>query len=221
MDINEIIKMDINEISQIIQNITIIIASGVAIYGINSWRREAKWKRKYEVAEETLALFYEIKDIFSIIKDIFSIIRSPFGNLNEGKTRKKGKNEDEKETKILDQAYVVIERYEKYKEPFYKLQAIKYRFITLFGKENERYFNDISKLINKIIFASHLLGDLYLRNSNKHTISDTEYRMNVEEIIKNQKIIYRKLDKDDEIDKELEKIIKGIEKVCYNVISKK
>ena len=75
-------NIDLKLVFDILKSISIIIASGVAIYGINSWRREIKWKRKYELAEETLSLFYEVQDAISII-------RSPFVSVSEGKTRKR------------------------------------------------------------------------------------------------------------------------------------
>lgn len=50
-------EIDWNLFFDVIKSLSIIIASIVAIYGINSWRREAKWKRKYELAEEVLSLF--------------------------------------------------------------------------------------------------------------------------------------------------------------------
>ena len=52
----------------IVESIAVILASLFAIHGINSWRREMKEKRKYEVAEEVLALFYEARDKISLIR---------------------------------------------------------------------------------------------------------------------------------------------------------
>jgi hypothetical protein len=84
-------EIDWNLLFDIIKSISIIIASTVAIYGINSWRRETKWKRKYELAEETLSLFYEVQDVISII-------RSPFSRNEEGKKRNRIENEKKKKT---------------------------------------------------------------------------------------------------------------------------
>jgi len=43
---------------EIINPISIIVAAGVAVYGVNAWRREHVGKRRRELAEDTLALFY-------------------------------------------------------------------------------------------------------------------------------------------------------------------
>jgi len=138
----EIFKM--NTVINFIQSISIIIASAVAIWGINSWRREAKWKRKYELAEEVLSLFYECKEKFQII-------RSPFSNTSEGKTRKRSEDESQDDTARLDSAYVFFERYEKEKEPFTKLLSLKFRFMTIFGKESGEPFDEIKKIRNCLV----------------------------------------------------------------------
>ncbi|MEL7124132.1 MAG: hypothetical protein AAFO07_32150, partial [Bacteroidota bacterium] len=187
--------------------------SAVAIYGINSWRREAKWKRKYELAEEALALFYEVQDAISTI-------RSPLGHTSEGKTRKRRENESERDSEILDRAYVVRERFEKNKDPFFKLKALKYRFVALFGKGAEVYFNDIIKLTNKIIAVSDILGR-YWKDEGKRKYTAEQQQRNIKQTEDYESIIWENWgNSEDEIKKELERIIEGIEKVCNAVLIK-
>lgn len=208
-------EIDWNLVFDILKSLSIIIASGVAIYGINSWRRETKWKRKYELAEETLSLFYEVQDALSII-------RSPFGNVNEGKTRKRLENEREEDSEILDQAYTVIERFEKNKEPFFKLRAIKYRFITLFGKESEQHFNDVIKLTNKIMTVSGFLGRRYWKDQGRKKFTDAQFDEHLKKMHEYEGIIWEDYDENgDEIKKEFERIISEIEKICNSVLKKK
>ena len=208
-------EIDWSLIFDIFKSISIIIASCVAIYGINSWRRETKWKRKYELAEETLSLFYEVQDAFSVI-------RSPFGNINEGKTRKREKNEKEEDSIILDQAYTVIERFEKNKEPFFKLRSMKYRFITLFGKESEQYFNDVIKLTNKIMTVSGFLGRRYWQDQGRRKFTEVQYEKHLNKMFEYERIIWEDYGEDeDEIKKELNRIISEVEKICNKVLNKK
>ena len=47
---------------EIVKQISIILGIGVAFYGIDSWRREHTGKRRIELAEDALALFYEAVD---------------------------------------------------------------------------------------------------------------------------------------------------------------
>jgi hypothetical protein len=206
-------NIDWNLVFDILKSVSIIIASGVAIYGINSWRREAKWKRKYELAEEALSLFYEVQEAISII-------RSPFGYVNEGNTRKRTENEKPEDSEILDKAYTVVERFEKNKEPFHKLRAIKYRFITVFGKESEKPFNDIIKLTNKIITASNFLGRRYWKDQGRRKFTDEQLEKHLEKMDEYETIIWED-DEDDKIKTQLDGIINNIEKVCNSVLNKK
>jgi len=208
-------EIDWNLLFDVIKSLSIILASGVAIYGINSWRREAKWKRKYELAEETLSLFYEVQDAISII-------RSPFGNTNEGKTRKRNENERKEDSEILDQAYVVIERFEDNKEPFYKLRSLKYRFITLFGKDSEQYFNDIVKLTNRIMTVSGFLGRRYWKDQGRRKFTDEQFEKHLKKMEEYEAIIWEDYGENgDEIKEKIEQVISGIEKVCNSVLRKK
>ncbi|OAD40926.1 hypothetical protein [Polaribacter atrinae] len=209
-------EIDWNLLFDFIKSLSIILASGVAIYGINSWRRETKWKRKYELAEETLSLFYEVQDAISII-------RSPFGNTNEGKTRKRNENERKEDSEILDQAFVVIERFENNKEPFYKLRALKYRFITIFGKESEEYFNDIVKLTNRIMTVSGFLGRRYWKDQGRRKFTDQQFEKHLKKMEEYEAIIWEDYGENngDEIKEKIEQIISGIEKVCNSVLRKK
>jgi hypothetical protein len=95
----------------IAQSLSVIVASAVAIYGIDAWRRQFVGRRRIELAEETLALFYQARDIIRAI-------RSPFGWSGEGQTRKRAPNERPEDKEALDRAYVLIERYNKNIEIF-------------------------------------------------------------------------------------------------------
>jgi hypothetical protein len=80
--------------TEFLKNISLIVASCTAIYGIGSWRREYRGKRQAELAEETLSLFYEARDA---IKHI----RHPFSYAGEGSTREESEKETEEEKKHL------------------------------------------------------------------------------------------------------------------------
>lgn len=198
---------------EIFESLSVIIAAIVALYGIDSWRREVKWKRRYELAEETLSLFYEIQDVISVI-------RSPMSTSNEGKTRKRDENESEEDAELLDQAFTVIERYEKHKEPFHKLRAIKYRFITVFGRESEKPFNDVIDLINKIIRASNILGRRYWNDKGRGHLTEKQYLKHLEKREEYENIIWEDYE-DDKITTELREIIGSVEFICNIALVKK
>ena len=144
-------------IMNIIQSLSIIIAAFVAGYSINAWRRELKGQREWEVSEQTLALIYECKDNLQFI-------RSPFGFSGEGQTRIRKPDETEDESKAFDQAYVLIERYEKVKDSFIKLQSIKYKFMAIFWKEKKEIaeqFKEVNGIMNELFLAAKWLGSRY------------------------------------------------------------
>jgi hypothetical protein len=196
-----------NEILEVIKSVGIIIASGVAIWGINSWRREAKWKRKYELAEDVLANFYEAHQAIKII-------RSPFGFGHEGSSRPKQDNETKEKSQIYDQAYVARERFERNKKSLEKLQALKFRFIALYGKEYEKHFDKFNQTVNKIFFASDQIAMVRLGQygDDKEFIRDT--------MKESRETLYSRTNKDDKIEMELEEAIKAIEKKCKEIIGK-
>lgn len=191
----------------IIQSFSVIIASVAAIYGISSWRREAKWKRKYELAEEVLALFYECKEKFQII-------RSPAGHSLEGNTRKRGENETQDETQRLDNAYVFIERYEIEKEPFIQLWSLKFTFMTIFGKEAGQPFDEIKKILSSIFFAASKLSQRYWKDQGRKNFSDLEFQKHLKEMHENENIIWASFDENDKIANQVDECIAKIESYC-------
>ena len=51
-----------------LQQVSLLVGIWVAIYGIDSWRREHTGKRQIELAEDALALFYEAADAIQNIR---------------------------------------------------------------------------------------------------------------------------------------------------------
>lgn len=205
--------IDWNIAFDLLQSLSIIIASSVAINGINSWRREVRWKSQYELAEEVLSLFYEVQETISII-------RSPLIFEKEGRTRKKIENENPKDTEILDRANIVLERFEKNKEPFYKLRALKYRFITVFGKETESPFKDLIKLMNEIITASKILGRIHWKDQGRRKFTEEQFEIHLKEMKKYEDVIWESQNEDN-IKAKLDEIISEVEQICSGVLKKK
>ncbi len=198
--------LEMSEILEIIKSIGVIVTSVVAIWGINSWRREAKWIKKYELAEEVLANFYEAHRAIQII-------RFPGGFGHEGSSRKRQGNETKEESKIYDQAYVTRERYERNKTSFEKLQSLKFRFIRLFGKEYEQHFDKFNQTLNKIFFASDEIAMIRL--------GKYEDKEEIKELLKeSREVLYSRTNKDDKIELELKEAIIAIETKCEKIIGK-
>jgi hypothetical protein len=194
---------------EIIQSLAIIIAAFVGIYGINSWRREAKWKRKYELAEEVLSLVYEVKENIEMI-------RSDLTGINEGKTRKKSDKETKEESEIRDTAFATVERANSVNESFKKLQAIKFRFVAVFNQSDSSLIDELIRIRNKLISTAHRLADARVIVS-KQSNPNNEHYQRIERF---EKIIWFDYDKEDEITTEVNKAVKGIENICKVVIER-
>ncbi|SRR5882724_263181 len=103
--------MTLNEMAGIAQSISITLAGLFAIYGFDAWRREFVGKRRMELAEEVLALFYQARDVIGEI-------RNPGGFASEGTTRNPSPGEKPEHKEGLARAFVLIERYQRHSELF-------------------------------------------------------------------------------------------------------
>ncbi|WP_417592946.1 hypothetical protein [Owenweeksia hongkongensis] len=206
--------MELKDFLDIIQATSVTMASIAAVHGIFSWRREAKWRKKYELAEEVLSCFYDISDRFDVI-------RNPAGYVGEGQTRKKNENESADESAILDMAYVVVERYEREKAPFIRLKSLKYRFMVIYGKKAEEPFQDILRLTNKLFFASHKLGKRYWKDQGRRNLTENQFEEHLKEMQKQEAIFYAGYDETDEFKESVNHTICKIEKICKKVIEQR
>ncbi|VAX19940.1 hypothetical protein MNBD_NITROSPINAE03-974 [hydrothermal vent metagenome] len=138
-------------------------AAALAAYysycGLETWRKELKGKKKFDVAEETLVLVYQARRAISYM-------RSPLGFSGEGSTRDQNQNEANDEKEIWDSAYVPHERFNKNKETFSKLDVMKYRFEVLFGKELTPPFDAINEAVNRVLMDVNRLGRLMIEEKN-------------------------------------------------------
>ena len=193
-------------ILEIISTVAIVGASIVAIYGINAWRKEFSGKRKIELAEEVLALFYEARDAISAI-------RSPYGFQSEGSTRKPQEGETLQQKKARDDAYVVYERLDKRKEVFNKLHSKRYQFMARFGKEEIKPFEDLMHIVIDIQCAADQLAEIWCEVAFNQ---EDEERLKKERKEDGSKIWQRS--KNDVIDPRVEKVISDIEEICKPII---
>ena len=193
---------------KILESIAIIlaslIASGTVIYGVNAWRREYIGKRKLELAEEVLALFYEARDVISYI-------RSPFGFAGEGSTRNAAPNESPEEKQINDNAYVVFERYNKRQDLFNKLYSMRYRYMAQFGKDSAKPFDDLHKIVNEIFVSARMLSHYWKEQGRRQWQSQAEFEKHLEEMRKHEAVFWEKSSDEDPIIPRVDEVISDIE----------
>jgi len=196
---------------ELLKDVSVIVASCVAIYGINSWRREYRGKKQAELAEEALCLFYEGRDAIRHI-------RSPFNWSTEGKTRKHGEHEPEEEKEAYDQAYVLIERYNSQLELFNKLHSMRYRFMAQFGKESAEPFEEFRKILNELIASARSLARLWARQ-NRTFHKEYQAERHYDFIEKQEAIFYEGLPEEDPIVPKVDDCISKIETICRPILA--
>lgn len=199
------------ELATIAQAVAVVAACWAIISGVGAWKREFIGKRKIELAEETLAVFFEIKDAISFI-------RSPWSSSTEGSTRKRSEHETEAETQLLDRGYIVFERYESKKEVFVRFNTLKYKFMAIFGTETESIFKDTNQMLNSIFSSANMLSTHYWQRQGRVKMEEDEFQKHLDEMHKHEGIFWDRYNDDDEIRKRLSKtqeLLERTTKPCF------
>lgn len=197
--------------TDVLQNVSVIIAALTAIWGISAWRRELRGKKEHDLAEEVLALFYEARDAIRAIRSV-----GGFGE--EGKTRQASPEETPDEKQALDRAYVAVERYNTRKEVFNKLWAIRYRFMALFGRDKAGPFDELRAVVNELFVASELLGTYYWQQRARNDVSGVSEREFQEQEQKLRRVCCGSFGPNDEVDQRVEIAVAEMERTCEEVL---
>lgn len=198
-------------VMEFIKDLSVVIGLWVIFYKIAAWHLEHRGKRNIELAEETLALFYEAKDVIAWM-------RHPIGFSNETDSIEKGERESKDQFEARKKASVVFVRYNQNKELFNKIQSLRYRFMAQIGKEKAKPFEELNKIVREIISSSHLLAILW---SERYFETEEERKKHYEQIRKAEKVFWDTFSEDDPINPKVEKVIVDIEEVCKRVIMAK
>jgi len=185
--------------------ISVFIAALTFIYGVRAWRREFVGKRRIELAEDVLALGYEIEDIIRSF-------RSPFSYASEGQDRTRSNGETPEESTLLDRAYVVIERYNKKEERIALFRALRYRFMATFGTDSGEPFDEIDQVIKDIFFSAHMLGSHYWPRQGRAEMNKEEFRKHLDEMHTHERVFWNMGEQYDEIGPRVRQAIEKLEK---------
>lgn len=187
-----------------LKQLSVLIGIWVAIYGIDSWRREHTGKRQIELAEDTLALFYEAAEAIRHIRHPASLGR-------ELKDIERQEHETDASYEARRNASIVYVRYNLYRETFNKLYAMRYRFMAQIGKDKAKPFEDLKSIVDSILVSANALARLWPRQ-NSH---------NFDAIDRNEKIFWDTFADDDQINIRLKSVIDSIEITCRSTIAGK
>lgn len=195
--------------ADIAQNVSVILTCLFAIYGIDAWLREFVGKRRMELAEEVLALFYEARDIIQSI-------RSPFGCEGEGTTRKPSPNERPEDKDALDHAYSLIERYSKHVDTFARIHALRYRFVAQLGIEAGQPFRDLNRVVNELVLASRQMARLSTRR--ERTLRTEQDHEKYEQERRRVEAVFYSGEETDPITPRVDAIVGNVEQTCRGII---
>ena len=162
-----------------------------------------------ELAEEVLALFYQARDVIQSI-------RSPFGYGGEGETRKPTPNEHPEDKAALDQAYVIIERYNRHNETFARIHALRYRFMAQFGVDAAVPFNELNSIVGELFLASRRQARLVAREE-RASRSDSAYDKYQKKKDEIEAVLYIG-EEDDPTTRRIGKAVEQIERTCRSII---
>ena len=192
----------------ILRDIAVIIGICIAIYNINSWRREHIGKRKIELAEDTLTLFYEAADVIHYLRHPFS-----FASETEDIERVNGESEDAYQAR--KNASVVLKRYNEHKELFSRIHAMRYRFMVQIGKEEAKSFDDLRKIINEVLASARRLSRLWARSRFRTEKEKVNHQQKVK---KYEAVFWENSIEEDPINPRVKKVLLDIERICHKII---
>lgn len=200
--------MTIANLIETLTLISIFVGIWVAVYGIGTWRREHVGKRQLELAEDTLALFYEAADAIRHMRHAAS-----FGHELEDVEQQDG--ESDAKFQARRNASVVFHRYNQHQALFSKLHASRYRFMAQIGKEEARPFVELRAITSKITLAANILARLWPR---EHFRSEEQKKKHWDNIEGHEAVFWEGSAEDDPIKPILDKAIADMDATCKSII---
>lgn len=194
----------------VVQAGAVIVASFVALYGISSWRREYVGKRRMELAEEVLAMFYEAKDA---LQDV----RAPFSFHGEGSSRVPGPNESTERKENLDYAFITLERLKAASELFSRLFSARYRFMAAFGRNAGAPFYEMNRLIHELRTTAWYHGE-HLNTPEFVLQTQQQIQDHQKEAQKIRRVLFSIYGTPDEFASKVDDVIDEVDRTCRAVI---
>ena len=132
------IQGDVEAIAGVITAAAAVATAAIAFFGLSTWRAELVGRRKAEIAEEGLADFYRMADVFDWV-------RNPGGH--EGAIERAGRDDEDADLAARLDAYAVpVSRLQAHAEFIGAMHAKRYRFRAMFGPDALSPFEDLREL---------------------------------------------------------------------------
>lgn len=196
-------------LTEMASNVAVLVAAIVAVAGINSWRSQLRGTKRYELSEEVLALFYQMRDAFHDIR--IGLVWK-----GEGESRERRPGESDAERRAKERAHVVVERFDKHGELFARLNAVRYRFRAQFGCSRPDPFDDLGSLLKKLMLAAREYGRLAAIDES--ALSEEKREAHVKLLAKHESVIDSSLHEADEFGAKIDALVARMEEICRPII---
>lgn len=198
------------EIGEITKAIAPVFTAGAACAGayigyrgLEKWRAETIGKRRHELAEQALISFYEVRDIFTWVRS-----RGIFGG--EGQTRTATGSETAEQKDRRNTYFIPIERLNREKAVFARLQTLRYAFAAHFGDDAVKPFANVMEAHQTISASASTLIQL---------TSDSQDRASEQSLIPLRDALgWGPGQRPDDIDKKIAEAVSAIEALCKPVL---
>lgn len=188
-----------------------VVTIVLAMYGLDAWRREHAGRRSIELAEETLAMFYEAADALEHV-------RNPGSFGSEYRDLVRDPNESNAEFDARRKASIVFTRFSEHSDLFNRIHAMRYRFMAQIGKAQAAPFDELRRIVNDVQAAARMLTRLWPRNTFK---DEAAFLAHQELVNKYEAVFGWTLPEEDPIRPRMDAILKDIEGTCRGVITGK
>ena len=152
--------------------------------------------KKQQLAEEVLALAYDLKDTINIIRTPFQFENEACGENEKGRTMKDAYRSN-------------LQRYETRKDKIGDFFSRKHRMKALFGDSSDEAFNIFNAQLGNVVQSLRILLNSNLRDLGR------------ENLIKHEENIWIGMAEEDHITKEINRAIEVLENVCRPILSER
>jgi len=190
-----------------LDSVAVIIASVVAIWGINTWKREHVGRRRIDLAEETLALFYEARDVINAT-------RSAIGQAGDTELVEEWASYNETDASSGGPApppLLALRLSRRQRDLFSRIRAVRFRFAAAFGRDAAQPFYDLLAVRRDICDAE---DEFRLVHDNVNEVTE-DHKRRMTELIR---VMYTGSNDSDPTTRRLNEIVEGVERVCRPVI---
>ena len=177
----------------------IIVAVGTII-GLSKWRNDIAWKRKLEVAERTLMLFYRAREVIKSSRDF---------EISPDETSEDTNRDDRDLQGLFSQKYTQtpLNKLNKENELFAEIKTIRFLFIFHLNNSSEKPFQELTEIVDQIKEGSAGLKSL-------PALKNIEVNDKLRHLINKWKDGFYQKRENDPINKRLDEAIAQIEATC-------